>query len=194
MSKRYDDLDELNDKSKEVLKIRSERVINRIKITDFPKFKAFMESISLGLKITYESDQHQKQRVKIGKEKGQHPLKPIKGQIYNALLGENFGSELSGQHPVIIIQNSSGNLFAQKVIVVPIEGDGNTIDESYMMKITDDDLENDDKLTKNPSRIIVSEIITIDKARLGVKVGKLKSETIGLLNKKLYSQLSLDKD
>jgi mRNA-degrading endonuclease toxin of MazEF toxin-antitoxin module len=194
LSKKYDELDELNAKSREVLKISSERVINRIKITDFVKFKAYMESISLGLKITYESDQHQKQRVKIGKEKGQHPLKPIKGQIYNALLGENFGSELSGQHPVIVIQNSSGNLFAQKVIVVPIEGDGNVIDESYMMKITDDDLEDNDKLTKNPSRIIVSEIITIDKARLGVKVGKLKSETIRLLNKKLYSQLSLDKD
>lgn len=152
-----------------------------------------IKTLPESLKVTFESDQQQKLRAKEGKEKGQHPIKPIRGEIYNALLGENIGSELSGQHPVIIIQNSTGNLFAQKVIVIPIEGDGNIINESYMMKVISDDLEDNDTLTKNPSRFIVSEIITIDKARLGRKVGKLKDKRMIDLNAKIRSQISLDK-
>ena len=182
MDKKYEDLIDLNDKSKGILKNKYEQIIDRLKNTDFKKFMLLIESIPIGLKVTYESEKHQKQRPKHGKEKGQHPIKPIRGQIYNALLGENFGSELSGEHPVIIIQNSTGNLFAQKVIVVPIEGDGNVIDESYMMKITSNDLEGSNQLTKDPSRIIVSEILTIDKARLGKLIGRLKKEKIKELN------------
>ncbi|RKJ62046.1 type II toxin-antitoxin system PemK/MazF family toxin [Butyricicoccus sp. 1XD8-22] len=190
---KYNDLRVLNDKSKGILRTNIDNIIDKLKYSDFKKFQSLVTNIPSGLKITYESEQHQKQRVKSGKEIGQHPVRPIRGQVYNAFLGENFGSELSGQHPVVIIQNATGNAYAQKVIVVPIEGDGNEIDEAYMMKITSDDLEGDVQLTKNPSRIIVSEIKTIDKARLGKKIGELKSDRLKLLNEKLYNQLSLDK-
>lgn len=190
---KYSDLKDLNEKSKGILKDELEKVIDELKHTDFVKFKELVNNTKEILKITYESGQHQKQRPKTGEEKGQHPVKPIRGEIYNAILGENAGSELSGEHPVIIIQNATGNLFAQKVIVIPIEGDGNTINESYMMKVTSEDLEDNKKLKKDPSRFIVSEIITIDKARLGVKVGKLKREKMKELNQKVYSQLSLDR-
>jgi len=191
--KKYSDLNDLNEKSKSKLKSDLEKVVDELKDTDFIKFRNLINNTLESLKISYESEQHQKQRPKLGKQKGQHPIKPIRGEIYNALLGEKSGSELSGQHPVIVIQNDAGNLYAQKVIVIPIEGDGNKIDESYMMKVNSEDLEGTNKLTKEPSRLIISEIMTIDKARLGIKVGKLKKEKIKELNQKVYNQISLDK-
>lgn len=193
MLKTYDELNSLNDKSKELLKCKFEYIIENLKNVDYNKFKQLSESIPMGLKITYDSQMHQRQRTKEGKEKGQHPVKPIRGQIYNAFLGEQYGSELSGEHPVIIIQNDAGNLYAHKVIVVPIEGDGNKIDESYMIKLTNNDLMDGKKLTKVPSRIIVSEIMTLDKARLGKLIGRLKPEKIKELNEKISFQLSVDK-
>lgn len=191
--KTYDELNLLNDKSKDLLKSKFEHIIANLKTSDYVKFKQLFESIPLGLKITYNSQIHQSQRPKQGKEKGQHPIKPIRGQIYNAYLGENYGSELSGEHPVVIIQNDSGNLYAHKVIVVPIEGDGNKIDESYMIKLTNSNLIDGKTLTKVPSRIIVSEIMTLDKAKLGKLIGKLTPETIKDLNEKISYQLSIDK-
>lgn len=193
MEEKYGNLKELNDKSKSILKNYTENIINDLKYCDFNKFMQLLSSIPLGLKVTYDSQVHHKLRPKNGTYKNQHPIKPIRGQVYNALLGENYGSELSGQHPVIVIQNDTGNLFAHKVNVVAIEGDGNDIDESYMIKITDEDFEDNAKLTKNPSRIIVSEILTLDKARLEKYVGKLKPEKMKEINCKLISQLSLDK-
>lgn len=193
MGKKYSELRELNENSRNILKSRVQEIINELKEIDYRKFLKVMNNIKDILKITYESKKHQQQRPKTGNNKGQHPIKPIRGQIYNAILGENAGSELSGEHPVIVIQNDTGNLFAQKVIVLPIEGDGHTINEAYMMRITSEDLEGDKRLRKEPSRAIISEILTIDKARLGFKIGRLKSEKIKELNKKIYNQLSLDK-
>ncbi|WP_404403839.1 type II toxin-antitoxin system PemK/MazF family toxin [Jeotgalibacillus malaysiensis] len=151
-----------------------------------------MNFISENIRLTYTSEQLNNQRPKSGKDKNKHPVKPIRGQIYSAYLGENLGSELSGEHPVIILQNSAGNLFSQKVNVLPIEGDGNIVKEPYQMRIVSDDLEDGVKLTKNPSRIILSDVMTIDKARLGLKVGMVKKEKMKEVSKSLISQLSLD--
>ena len=89
------------------------------------------------------------------------------------------------------MQNQSQNMHADKVNVLPIEGNGNKINPKYQVQITNDDLEGDNILTKNPSRVIISDILTIDKARLGVKVGKLKEEKIEILNEKVKIQLDL---
>ncbi len=94
-------------------------------------------------------------------------------------------------HPVIIMQNHSQNMHADKVNVLTIEGDGNKINPKYQVCITNDDIEGDANLSKNPSRVIISDILTIDKARLGIKIGKLKTEKIKVLNEKLKKQLDL---
>lgn len=190
--KEYDELDHLNDKSKDILTKKTESIVSKLKKTDFKKYVALLSFIPNNLKLTYKSDVWNKARPKTGKDKKKHPMKPIRGQIYNAYLGENLGSELSGDHPVIVMQNSTGNLFAQKVNVLPIEGDGNDVTEPYQMKITSADLEDDVKLTKDPSRIIISDILTIDKARLGVKVGMIKEVKMKEINKAIIAQLGID--
>nr|WP_285857390.1 type II toxin-antitoxin system PemK/MazF family toxin [Paenibacillus lautus] len=189
MGKKYADLKPLNEKSKEILYEKARETIEDLKYTDYNKFSNLIKVIPENLRLSYDSIEVNKQRTREGKEKGQHPIKPIYGQIYNAYLGENLGSELSGEHPVVIVQNSKGNLFSQKVNVLPIEGDGNVIKEPYQKKLTSDDLEGDTKLTKDPSRIIISDIMTIDKKRLGIKIGKIKDEVMSDIYKRLIEQL-----
>lgn len=119
-----------------------------------------------------------------------HPIRPLRGEIFNALITENIGSELCGNHLVIIISNDTGNIYAEKVNVLPIEGDGNKINPNYQMQLSNSDLEWGN-LDKNPSRIIFTDILTIDKARLDIRVGKVKNEKMKDIAKKLHKQLNL---
>lgn len=119
-----------------------------------------------------------------------HPIIPKKGEIYNAFISEGVGRELTGNHLVIVIQNKNSNLYSDKVTVVPIEGDGNKIKKNYQMKLTNNDLVFG-KIDKDPSRIIFSDILTFDKARLGRKIGMLNDEKIERLNLSIKKHLSL---
>lgn len=120
-----------------------------------------------------------------------HPIRPSRGMIYNAFIEENVGSELCDNHLVIIMQNTNGNIFGEKVNVLPIEGDGKRINKNYQMELKNEELEYG-QLDKNPSRIIITDLITIDKARLDkVEIGKIKPAKLLELSNKLKRQLVL---
>lgn len=121
-----------------------------------------------------------------------HPIKVFKGEIFNAQITQNAGSELSDNHLVVIVQGFSSNVYGEKVTVLPIEGDGSKINSHYQIKITNDDLENG-KLDKNPSRIIFTDLMTLDKVRLDRKIGKLNQEKIEEVNNCLIAHLDLKK-
>ena len=88
---------------------------------------------------------------------------------------EYIERELTRNHLVVILQNQNSNMYSDKVTVVPIEGDWNKIKPSYQTKLTNENLYSG-KLNKDPSRIIFADIMTIDKSRLGRKIGILKDE------------------
>lgn len=129
-------------------------------------------------------------KLRDGHEKNYHPIKVFKGDIYNAQITQNAGSELSDNHLVIIIQGISSNVYGEKVTILPIEGDGFKINPHYQIKLTNADLESG-MLDKDPSRIIFTDIMTLDKARLDRKIGKLKPEKIEEVNKYLIAHLEL---
>ena len=111
-------------------------------------------------------------------------------KIYNAIITEGVGKELTGNHLVIVIQNQNSNMYSDKVTVVPIEGDGNIIKKAYQTKLTNEDLETG-KIDKDPSRIIYADIMSLDKARLGRKIGKLSESKMKQLDILLKKHLSL---
>ena len=119
-----------------------------------------------------------------------HPIKVFKGEIYNAQITENAGSELSNNHLVIIIQGFSSNVYGEKVTILPIEGDGSKINPHYQIRLTNADLE-EGMLDKDPSRIIFTDIMTLDKARLDRKIGKLNSDKIEEVNRYLVEHLDI---
>lgn len=183
----YYKLTSLNiDKQQTIIKYTNINIKN-IKDISFSKLKKFIKNLYILCKLHYISLENRKIRDKHPEKR--HPIQPLRGEIYNALITENIGSEICDNHLVVIISNPHTNIFAEKINVLPIEGDGNKV-PSYLVKLSNEDLEYG-KLDKNPSRIIIPEIITIDKARLGLKIGLIKKEKMLEINKKIIKQLSL---
>ena len=75
---------------------------------------------------------------------------------------------------------------------MPIEGDGNKVNPHYQIKLTNADLE-EGMLDKDPSRIIFTDIMTLDKARLDRRIGKLNPTKIEEVNRYLVAHLDLKK-
>jgi len=147
----------------------------------FPKAEGIIKNIPIECSLHELAIQNQKKRN--ANPNKIHPIQVKRGQIYNALIGENIGSELCENHLVLILQNDTGNMFADTVNVLTIKGDGNNINETFHVKLTNNDMYYG-KLDKDPSRINVTEILTIDKARLDKRVGKIKNELFKEINKK----------
>lgn len=185
----YNELKDIEDDKKLALSAMFTGILTNIKNTSFRKMSAIIKDIPSICKMSYES--HENSQLRKATYNKVHPIIPSRGEIYNAFITEGVGKELCGTHPVVIIQNQSQNIHAEKVNVLPIEGDGNKVNPKYQEQITSNDLENNVKLQKDPSRIIISDILTIDKARLGKKVGKLKKEKMDIIDKKIRNQLSL---
>ena len=185
----YNELKDLENEKKLALSSMFVGILSNIKNTSFRKMTAIIKDIPSICRMSYQSYENSTLR-KMDYNKV-HPIVPIRGEIYNAFITEGVGRELCGTHPVVIMQNQSQNIHAEKVNVLPIEGDGNKINPRYQVQITSNNLEGDAFLTKNPSRIIISDILTIDKARLGTKIGKLNQETMNIISEKLKIQLDL---
>lgn len=185
----YKDLKNLEENNKTILLSMFSGILSNIKNTSLRKMTDIIKDIPSICRMNYISYEYS--QLKKNNYNKIHPVVPVKGEIYNAFITVGVGKELCGMHPVVIMQNYTQNMHADKVNVLPIEGDGTKINPKYQVAITSDDLEDNTILTKDPSRVIVSDILTIDKARLGLKIGKLKKEKIEILNEKLKKQLDL---
>lgn len=184
----YNDLKDLEENNKSTLLSMFSGILNNIKNISFRKSSSIIKDFPNVCELSYKSYEYIEKRK--ASNTNMHPIIPTRGEIYNAFITEGVGRELTGNHLVVIIQNQNSNMYSDKVTVVPIEGDGNKIKKSYQVKLTNDDLAIG-KLDKNPSRIIFTDIITIDKARLGRKIGLLKNEKIERLNILIKKHLSL---
>ena len=159
--------------------------IKAIKGISLTKLRKLIKNLYTLCRLHYISLENRKLK---NKDK-MHPIRPIRGEIYNAIITENIGSEINDNHLVVIISNEKTNKYADKINVIPIEGDGEVVPK-YLVQIKNNDLEFGN-LNKNPSRIIVPEILTIDKARLGLKIGKIGAEKLIELDRKILKQLDI---
>lgn len=156
---------------------------------EFRTAKTIISTISIKIKLNSISKQHAIEKRE-SKDRF-HPIRPYRGEIYHVLLSQdNVGKELNGPHLCVIISNQKKNNYSEKVNVVPIEGDGNRIDRMNHVQVTNKDME-DGLLRKDPSRIIGGDIMTIDKSRLDIKIGKLSTNKQAELDRMLKNQLKL---
>lgn len=184
----YKDLKDMEESNKTTLSSMFSGILSNIKNISFRKSSSLIKDFPKVCELSYTSYEYT--AIKKATNNNQHPIIPTRGEIYNAFITEGVGKELCGNHLVIIIQNANSNMYSDKVTVVPIEGDGNKIKKSYQLKLNNSDLE-EGSLDKDPSRIIFSDIMSIDKARLGRKIGKLNNEKMNRLNFLIRKHLSL---
>ena len=165
-------------------------VTQTISNANIDKIIACIKQIPKICEIDIKSDANK--QLRDSHPKHYHPIKVFKGEIYNAQITQNAGSELSDNHLVVIIQGFSSNVYGEKVTILPIEGDGNKVNPHYQIKLTNADLE-EGMLDKDPSRIIFTDIMTLDKARLDRRIGKLNPTKIEEVNRYLVAHLDLKK-
>lgn len=89
-----------------------------------------------------------------------------RGDIFYARLFGAIGSEQEGNRPVLIIQNDTGNRFSRTVIVAPITKKIEIKQPTHVELKAFGDLKYD-------STILAEQIRTIDKIRIGRKIGRV---------------------
>lgn len=107
--------------------------------------------------------QEKSEELEQKKNKGKHPIRPRKGDIYLIEFGQNIGKELSNMHMGIVVQSSSNNIASHTVIVVPISSSPKLYNTHE--KIIEKDIKTG-RLDKFPSKAKTDQITCIDKARM----------------------------
>ena len=112
-------------------------------------------------------------------------MKQIKrGEIYYADLSPIVGSEQGGLRPVLVLQNDMGTRYSPTTIVAAITSRETKSDLPTHVKIDADGL-------KTASTVLLEQIRTIDKSRLGQYVGRTDKDTMGKIDYALIASFGL---
>lgn len=117
-----------------------------------------------------------------------HPIRPRKGEIYLIEFGKNIGNELCNTHMGIIMQDSLKNSVSSTIVVIPISSSPKLYDTHE--KILQEDIV-EGRLNKLPSKAKAEQITCIDKARLIHKVGKVSTDFMQRLEKRVLKNLDI---
>lgn len=112
--------------------------------------------------------------------------KCLRGDMYYADLGIGVGSEQMGNRPVLIIQNNMGNKHSPTVIIAPI-----TSRVDVKAKLPTHYYINAEGGLGIPSIVLLEQIRTIDKKRLGSYIGHLSDTYINGIDKALAISIGL---
>ena len=111
----------------------------------------------------------------------------LRGDMYYANLGRGIGSEQEGYRPVVIIQNNVGNKHSPTVIIASI-----TSKTGVKAKLpTHYYIDAEDGL-KLPSIVLLEQLRTVDKRRLGNFIGHLSEKHICGINHALAVSIGLE--
>lgn len=109
-----------------------------------------------------------------------------KGSVYYANLNLGIGSEQSGKRPVIVLQNTQGNICSTTTIVVPLTNYENCKPEIPTHVILDNI-----EFLPYKSVALVEQMRVIDKKRIMSYMGQLEDEYLELIDKKIITALNI---
>jgi mRNA interferase MazF len=111
---------------------------------------------------------------------------PRRGEIYWVNLDPTVGTEIAKTRPAVIISNDIGNQYADRVIVAPITSGGGTRVFPFEVQIA----AGEGGLTKD-SKALLDQIRTVDKARLGSRIGQLAEARMRQIDRAIRLSLGL---
>jgi mRNA interferase MazF len=111
---------------------------------------------------------------------------PRRGQILYVDLEPVRGSEQGGNRPCVVIQNDLGNRISPVVIVAAV-----TSRHLSRLYPTDVVVSSEGSGLSSPSRVLLNQIRTVDKSRLGRYVGRLSDEELAAVDEALRISLGL---
>ena len=115
------------------------------------------------------------------------PNFPRRGEIFIAHLDPVVGSEQGGRRPALILQNDAGNRSSPVTIAALI-----TSAPAKMRYPVDVVIDDDASGLLPSSRVMLNQIKTIDKVRLGRYIGSLSGADMARVEDALRLSLGLD--
>lgn len=109
-----------------------------------------------------------------------------RGDVYYAEFDHATGSETFGRHPVIVIQNNTGNDYSKTIIGVVLTTQRNKAEIPTHVLIS-----NEGQRFRN-SMALAEQIYTIDKRRLSAYLGHLDSDSMRLVDEAICRSLALN--
>ncbi|MCM1494480.1 MAG: type II toxin-antitoxin system PemK/MazF family toxin [Bacteroides sp.] len=106
-----------------------------------------------------------------------------RGEIYYADLSPVLGSEQGGVRPVLILQNDMGNQFSPTTIVAAITGRKKTELPTHIFLLS--------KELPKSSIVLLEQIRTIDKSRIGKYIGKADEKLMQEVDKALAISMGM---
>ena len=110
---------------------------------------------------------------------------PKRGEIYYVNFDPTTGVEIRKIRPVLIIQNDIGNMYSQATIVAAITS---TPREPHPYEVH---IKSGEGGLAKDSLILLNQIRTIDKRRLGKKIGTILSQKMQEVNEALKISLGM---
>ena len=108
-----------------------------------------------------------------------------KGEIYYANLLPSIGSEQQGTRPVLIIQNDVGNEHSNTVIVAMITGKAKKPLPTHVL------INNTECGLPENSVVMLEQIQTLDKQRLGTFIGRVSVDVMNRIDKAALCSLGI---
>ena len=96
---------------------------------------------------------------------------PLRGEIYWVQLDPTIGTEIAKTRPAVIVSNDIGNQYSARVIVAPISA-GNVARVYPFEELLPDG----EGGLAHASKVLLDQLRTIDKQRLGQRIGALPAE------------------
>lgn len=110
-----------------------------------------------------------------------------RGEVYHCKLGVGIGSEKNKERPCVILQGDSANAKSPNTIVAPITHSASTL--PIVVPITDKRDDNGNIILDG--HVLLGNIITISKARLGDYITDLDNEEMEKVDKAAVTSLDL---
>jgi mRNA interferase MazF len=106
---------------------------------------------------------------------------PKRGDVFWVNLDPTMGTEIKKKRPCVIVSPNVANEVAGRVIVLPITS---STEKVYKFQVLIE-------VNKKKGKILTEQIRTVDKMRLGERIGSLDDETIFLMEQALKISLCL---
>ena len=111
---------------------------------------------------------------------------PLRGEIFWVNLDPTIGSEIAKTRPAVVISNNVGNQFSDRAPVLPMTS--TNVAKLYPFEVK---VEAGEAGVAKPGKILLDQIRTVDKRRLGAKLGMLSPARIEEVNRAIRLSLAV---
>ncbi len=113
-------------------------------------------------------------------------ITPLRGEVYVVAFDPTVGSEIKKTRPAVVLQNNIGNRHGNTTIVAAVSSQFDT--KLYPTEVY---VNPPDGGIEKPCVVLLNQVRTIDKRRLGKRLGVLRHETMMRVDRALEISLGL---